>query len=102
MNKKSTGETCLVLAGMVVWSTGVGTRPVIKDFMEHVGQGNRRVLETDEWLCVKGCNDVFAIGDCATIYQRKVMGHPVDGYCLWRPQSIVLGSLLDLSYLRNL
>ncbi|GAB2216364.1 hypothetical protein Droror1_Dr00024136 [Drosera rotundifolia] len=73
MNKKSTGETCLVLAGMVVWSTGVDTRPVIKDFMEHVGQGNRRVLEIDEWLCVKGCNDVFAIGDCATIDQRKVM-----------------------------
>ncbi|KAL9262455.1 External alternative NAD(P)H-ubiquinone oxidoreductase B1, mitochondrial-like protein [Drosera capensis] len=73
MNKKSTGETCSVPAGMVVWSTGVGTRPVIKDFMEHVGQGNRRVLATDEWLRVKGCNDVFAIGDCATIDQRKVM-----------------------------
>lgn len=36
-------------------------------------QANRRVLETDEWLRVKGCEDVYAIGDCATIDQRKIM-----------------------------
>ena len=36
-------------------------------------QGKRRVLATDEWLRVKNCEDVYAIGDCATIDQRKVM-----------------------------
>lgn len=36
-------------------------------------QAKRRVLETDEWLRVKGCENVYAIGDCATIDQRKVM-----------------------------
>ena len=36
-------------------------------------QANRRVLVTDEWLRVKGCDDVYAIGDCATINQRKIM-----------------------------
>lgn len=36
-------------------------------------QANRRVLETNEWLRVKGCEDVYAIGDCATIDQRKIM-----------------------------
>jgi len=36
-------------------------------------QGNRRVLATDEWLRVQGCEDVYALGDCATIAQRKVM-----------------------------
>lgn len=35
-------------------------------------QGKRRVLATDEWLRVKGCEDVYAIGDCATIDQRKI------------------------------
>jgi hypothetical protein len=35
-------------------------------------QGNRRVLTTDEWLRVKGHEDVYAIGDCATIDQRKI------------------------------
>ena len=36
-------------------------------------QGHRRILATDEWLRVKGCEDVYALGDCATIDQRKIM-----------------------------
>jgi len=36
-------------------------------------QGNRRVLATDEWLRVRECDGVYAIGDCATINQRRVM-----------------------------
>lgn len=36
-------------------------------------QTKRRVLATDEWLKVKGCENVYALGDCATIDQRKVM-----------------------------
>ncbi|CAL9048767.1 unnamed protein product [Musa banksii] len=59
--------------GMAVWSTGIGTRPVILDFMKQIGQGNRRALATDEWLRVRECENVCAIGDCATMSQRKVM-----------------------------
>ncbi|KAL8137852.1 hypothetical protein V2J09_003853 [Rumex salicifolius] len=70
---KSKGEVCQIPYGMVVWSTGVGTRPVIKDFMNQTGQANRRVLATNEWLRVNGCHDVYALGDCATIDQRKIM-----------------------------
>ncbi|KAI3758506.1 hypothetical protein L6452_06071 [Arctium lappa] len=73
MKIKSTGEYVPLPHGMVVWSTGVTTRPVVKDFMEQIGQGKRRVLATNEWLRVKGREDVYAIGDCATIDQRKVM-----------------------------
>ncbi|PKA66544.1 NAD(P)H dehydrogenase B2, mitochondrial [Apostasia shenzhenica] len=69
---KSTGEISLPY-GMAVWSTGIGTRPVILDFMKQVGQGNRRVLATDEWLRVHGADSVYALGDCATISQRKVV-----------------------------
>lgn len=36
-------------------------------------QGNRWILATDEWLRVKGCEDVYAFGDCATVDQRKIM-----------------------------
>ncbi|XP_009595715.1 external alternative NAD(P)H-ubiquinone oxidoreductase B1, mitochondrial [Nicotiana tomentosiformis] len=70
---KSTGEHVEVPYGMVVWSTGVGTRPFVKDFMEQIGQGKRRVLAADEWLRVKGCSNVYALGDCATVDQRQVM-----------------------------
>lgn len=68
-----TGETSSMPYGMIVWSTGIGTRPVIMDFMKQVGQSNRRVLATDEWLRVEGCDSIYAVGDCATINQRKVM-----------------------------
>ncbi|XXG70397.1 hypothetical protein AAC387_Pa06g3168 [Persea americana] len=73
MKAKALGEISSIPYGMVVWSTGIGTRPVIMDFMEQIGQKDRRALATDEWLRVKGCENVFALGDCATIHQRRVM-----------------------------
>ncbi|XP_021633670.1 external alternative NAD(P)H-ubiquinone oxidoreductase B2, mitochondrial [Manihot esculenta] len=68
-----TGQTSSIPCGMVLWSTGVATRPVIREFMKQVGQGNRRVLATDEWLRVEGCDDIYALGDCATIVQRSIL-----------------------------
>jgi NADH:ubiquinone reductase (non-electrogenic) len=38
MKLKAKGEVCSIPHGLVVWSTGVGTRPVVKDFMEQIGQ----------------------------------------------------------------
>ena len=35
---KSKGEICSVPYGMVVWSTGIVTRPVLRDFMDQIGQ----------------------------------------------------------------
>ncbi|KAF9672269.1 hypothetical protein SADUNF_Sadunf11G0023800 [Salix dunnii] len=69
----NSGEITTIPYGMVVWSTGIGTHPVIKDFMQKIGQSNRRALATDEWLRVEGCDSIYALGDCATINQRKVM-----------------------------
>ncbi|CAA0393636.1 unnamed protein product [Arabidopsis thaliana] len=71
--KTKGGEVSSIPYGMIVWSTGIGTRPVIKDFMKQIGQGNRRALATDEWLRVEGTDNIYALGDCATINQRKVM-----------------------------
>ncbi|KAM1735897.1 hypothetical protein ACFX12_014313 [Malus domestica] len=58
---------------MVLWATGIGPRPEIIDFMKQIGQTNRRVLATDEWLRVEGCDGVYALGDCATVNQHHVM-----------------------------
>lgn len=33
-----TGQISSIPYGMVVWSTGIGTRPVIMDFMKQIGQ----------------------------------------------------------------
>ena len=32
------GEMSLLPYGMMVWSTGIGTRPLIMDFMKQIGQ----------------------------------------------------------------
>uniref|UniRef100_A0A0E0LR40 NADH:ubiquinone reductase (non-electrogenic) n=1 Tax=Oryza punctata TaxID=4537 RepID=A0A0E0LR40_ORYPU len=72
MQNPATGDIA-VPYGMAVWSTGIGTRPFISEFMKQIGQGKRRVLATDEWLRVRECDDVYAVGDCATINQRRVM-----------------------------
>ncbi|CAA0816191.1 External alternative NAD(P)H-ubiquinone oxidoreductase B4- mitochondrial [Striga hermonthica] len=71
--ERASGQMVSIPYGMVVWSTGIGTRPVVMDFMKQIGQTNRRVLATDEWLRVEGCDNIYALGDCATINQRKVM-----------------------------
>ncbi|CAN6193413.1 unnamed protein product [Urochloa humidicola] len=73
MKSKSVGEEVSVPYGMAVWSAGIGTRPVIMDFMQQIGQNNRRALATNEWLRVRECEGVYAIGDCATVSQRKIM-----------------------------
>lgn len=38
MKNKSKGETYSVPHGLVIWSTGVGSRPLVRDFMEQIGQ----------------------------------------------------------------
>ncbi|KAJ9690291.1 hypothetical protein PVL29_012776 [Vitis rotundifolia] len=71
--ERGNGNITSIPYGMAVWSTGIGTRPVIMDFMKQIGQTNRRALATDEWLRVEGSDSIYALGDCATINQRKVM-----------------------------
>ena len=38
MKSKSAGGEVSVPYGMAVWSAGIGTRPVIMDFMQQIGQ----------------------------------------------------------------
>ncbi|CAN1231801.1 External alternative NAD(P)H-ubiquinone oxidoreductase B3, mitochondrial [Linum perenne] len=64
---RTTGQVESIPYGVVLWSTGIATRPVISEFMQQIGQAGRRVMATDEWLKVQGCDDVYALGDCASI-----------------------------------
>lgn len=36
--ERKTGETVSIPYGIVLWSTGIATLPVIKDFMSQIGQ----------------------------------------------------------------
>lgn len=54
-----------VPAGLVVWSTGIGPRPLIRDIpftKDHRGR-----IVTDEFLRVQSSDVVYALGDCSVI-----------------------------------
>ncbi|CAI0468343.1 unnamed protein product [Linum tenue] len=79
------GQVATMPYGMVVWSTGIGTDPVVKDFMKQVGQETRRVLATDEWLRVEGTDSIYALGDSGKLTVKELQ-EVVDDICERYPQ----------------
>ncbi|KAL6065088.1 External alternative NAD(P)H-ubiquinone oxidoreductase B1, mitochondrial [Balamuthia mandrillaris] len=62
--------------GMCVWAAGIEPRPVVKDLCKQLGDGHQRNIKaiiTDRHLRVKGATNIFAIGDCGTIDQKKLL-----------------------------
>lgn len=53
--------------GLLVWATGNAVRPVVKDLMDQLPaqKDSRRGLLVNEYLVVKGAENVWAVGDCA-------------------------------------
>ncbi|KAF2197969.1 FAD/NAD(P)-binding domain-containing protein [Delitschia confertaspora ATCC 74209] len=53
--------------GLLVWATGNALRPVVKDLMMQIPaqKDSRRGLAVNEYLVVKGTENVWAVGDCA-------------------------------------
>ncbi|KAF2767689.1 external NADH-ubiquinone oxidoreductase 1 mitochondrial precursor [Teratosphaeria nubilosa] len=53
--------------GLLVWATGNALRPVVKDLMSQIPAQNdsRRGLAVNEYLVVKGTENIWAVGDCA-------------------------------------
>jgi NADH:ubiquinone reductase (non-electrogenic) len=53
--------------GLLVWATGNAVRPVVKDLMDQIPaqKDSRRGLLVNEYLVVKGTENVWAVGDCA-------------------------------------
>ena len=53
--------------GLLVWATGNALRPVVKDLMSQIPaqKDQRRGLAVNEYLVVKGTENIWAVGDCA-------------------------------------
>ncbi|KAF8342834.1 putative NADH dehydrogenase [Cantharellus anzutake] len=65
------GELVEIPFGVLVWAAGNVGRALTRDLMAKIGatQSNKRGLEVDDFLRIKGAEDIFAIGDCtATSY----------------------------------
>eukprot|EP01133_Synstelium_polycarpum_P009758 gene9758-11395_t len=64
--------------GICVWATGVGPCKITSKFCDSIPeQKNNRAISTDVFLQVIGVplKNVYAIGDCSTISQHKLLDH---------------------------
>lgn len=78
VQSKGSNDLQSIPCSVVVWATGIKARPLTNKIREIIGlsiQSNRMGLLTDQYLRVKGVDDgsIFAIGDCATIQQPKLV-----------------------------
>lgn len=62
-----TKQTEIIPYGLLVWATGNAVRPVVKDLMGQIPaqKDERRGLKVNEYLVVKGTENIWAVGDCA-------------------------------------
>ncbi|KAL9079209.1 MAG: hypothetical protein Q9157_001878 [Trypethelium eluteriae] len=53
--------------GLLVWATGNALRPVVRDLMAQIPaqKDSRRGLAVNEYMVVKGTENIWAVGDCA-------------------------------------
>jgi len=53
--------------GLLVWATGNALRPLVRDLMSQIPaqKDSRRGLAVNEYLVVKGTENIWAVGDCA-------------------------------------
>ena len=75
---KGSNERKSIPCSVVIWATGIKPRAFTNCIREVIGlniQSNRMGILTDRYLRVKGIIDgsIFAIGDCATIEQPKLV-----------------------------
>ncbi|KAI7860696.1 hypothetical protein BDC45DRAFT_492617 [Circinella umbellata] len=61
------GSSDSIPYGLLVWATGNTTRPLIRNLMAKFPETQtiRRGLAVDDWLRMKGANDIFAFGDAS-------------------------------------
>jgi NADH:ubiquinone reductase (non-electrogenic) len=60
--------------GMTVWGTGIAAHPLVEKLRKKLPhQNNARALVTNPSLVVLGTENVYAIGDCATIDQGALL-----------------------------
>ncbi len=86
--QEPSGELVKIPYGLLVWAAGNTARPITRDLMAQLSdsQKNRRGLEVDEHLRLKGAeNSIFALGDAtATQYAPTAQAASQQGAYLAR------------------
>eukprot|EP01099_Mayorella_cantabrigiensis_P001099 TRINITY_DN1453_c0_g2_i1.p1 TRINITY_DN1453_c0_g2~~TRINITY_DN1453_c0_g2_i1.p1 ORF type:complete len:361 (-),score=92.29 TRINITY_DN1453_c0_g2_i1:20-1102(-) len=87
--------------GLCVWSTGIAPNPLVKTILNEFPeeQTNRRALLTDEFMKLKGSDNIYAIGDAATVEQKKLLANFIE---LFRKADMDGDGFLSLRELQNM
>jgi len=102
IQRTDTKEKQSIPYGLCIWSTGIGTSPLVNKIREKLPQDiqtNRRALLTDQYLRVKGAPDIYALGDCATIAQEAMITKITD---LFKEADLNKDNRLQIEELRGL
>uniref|UniRef100_A0A7S0T596 NADH:ubiquinone reductase (non-electrogenic) n=1 Tax=Erythrolobus madagascarensis TaxID=708628 RepID=A0A7S0T596_9RHOD len=102
VQKKGEKQLQEIPCALVVWATGIKTRPIINNLMKAIGdtvQTNRRALLTDQYLEVKGAPGMYALGDCATIEVPKMLASVKE---LFEEGDVIKDNALSLEEFHNL
>uniref|UniRef100_A0A7S2DLC2 NADH:ubiquinone reductase (non-electrogenic) n=1 Tax=Haptolina brevifila TaxID=156173 RepID=A0A7S2DLC2_9EUKA len=71
---KKTGETFAESSSLTLWSTGVKPVPLLEDVIAQIPEQTKRSgLFVDSTLKAYGMENVYALGDCATVYSGNAM-----------------------------
>lgn len=72
--KKATKETFTIPTRLTLWSTGVKPFPLVEDLIQRIPEQTKRSgLVVDKSLLCLGTNNIYAAGDCATLYTGTSM-----------------------------
>lgn len=63
---KVDGETSTIPFGLLVWCAGIKPHPFVTEYGFPMNERGTQIL-VDEFLRVKGEEDIYALGDCSTI-----------------------------------
>eukprot|EP01114_Cavostelium_apophysatum_P018332 TRINITY_DN5656_c0_g1_i2.p1 TRINITY_DN5656_c0_g1~~TRINITY_DN5656_c0_g1_i2.p1 ORF type:complete len:389 (+),score=112.15 TRINITY_DN5656_c0_g1_i2:811-1977(+) len=74
---KTSGRSIKVPFGMCLWATGIAPTALTASIQSALPgiQTNKNALITDPFMRVKGAENVYALGDCANVEQKKCVDH---------------------------
>ncbi|PRP84816.1 putative NADH-ubiquinone oxidoreductase C3A11.07, mitochondrial-like [Planoprotostelium fungivorum] len=76
---KSTKSKYVLPFSLCVWSTGISPAPLVSKLAPKIKeQVHSKLLMTDKYLRLLGTDHVFALGDCSTVVQPKLMDRFMD------------------------
>lgn len=70
MNIVVDGAAVTVPYGIAVWCAGTAPQPFVETFLQKLpaeARAGRGFIAVDNWLRVKDCDDIYALGDCSKL-----------------------------------